>query len=112
MPGNQAIDPVGSPSASAPSAVGSQPSSEPSGSVIVSGAPEYRTATRNAVPSASSSGGRTVSSCPARWKRAARPPTVTRVTVSPLRSRSNAERSWVARAVSVAVPVRRCGPGS
>lgn len=40
LPGNQVIDPVGSPSPRAPSAVRSQPSSEVSGSVIVSGLPE------------------------------------------------------------------------
>ena len=40
LPGNQAIEPVGSPRARAPSAVLSQPSCEPSGSVIVSGRPE------------------------------------------------------------------------
>ncbi|CAM5732101.1 hypothetical protein SHIRM173S_09335 [Streptomyces hirsutus] len=40
LPGNHAIEPVGWPSATAPSAVRSQPSSEPSGSVTVTGAPE------------------------------------------------------------------------
>lgn len=40
LPGNHAMDPVGSPRASAPASVGSQPSSEPSGSVIVCGVPE------------------------------------------------------------------------
>lgn len=40
LPGNQAIDPVGSPRASAPSSVGSQPSSDSSGSVMVFGDPE------------------------------------------------------------------------
>ncbi len=40
LPGNQVIEPVGSPSASTPSVVRSQPSSEPSGSVTVSGVPE------------------------------------------------------------------------
>lgn len=40
LPGNQAIDPTGSPSATDPSAVLSQPSFDPSGSVRVSGEPE------------------------------------------------------------------------
>jgi hypothetical protein len=40
LPGNQAMEPVGWPSATAPSSVRSQPSCEPSGPVIVSGAPE------------------------------------------------------------------------
>jgi hypothetical protein len=40
LPGNQAMEPVGSPRARAPSAVLSQPSCESSGSVIVSGRPE------------------------------------------------------------------------
>lgn len=110
LPGNQAIEPVGSPSPTAPSAVGSQPSSESSGSVMVSGSPEYRTVTRNVSPSFSSSAGRTVSSCPARLNRASRPSTVTSSTSRPLRSRSKADRSRVARAVIVAVPVRCPAP--
>lgn len=40
LPGNQAIEPVGSPSATEPSAVLSQPSFDPSGSVMVFGEPE------------------------------------------------------------------------
>lgn len=40
LPGNQAMDPAGSPRATEPSAVRSQPSFDPSGSVIVSGEPE------------------------------------------------------------------------
>ncbi|GAA3301891.1 hypothetical protein GCM10020295_46210 [Streptomyces cinereospinus] len=40
LPGYQAMEPTGWPRASAPSSVGSQPSCEPSGSVIVAGVPE------------------------------------------------------------------------
>ncbi len=38
-PGNHAMEPTGSPSASAPSSVPNQPSCDPSGSVSVSGTP-------------------------------------------------------------------------
>ncbi len=40
LPGNQAMEPVGSPRATEPSAVRSQPSSSPSASVTVFGEPE------------------------------------------------------------------------
>lgn len=107
FPGNQAMDPVGSPSARAPSSVGSQPSAEPSGSVMVTGFPEYRTTVRNSEPFRSASAGRIVSSCPARSNVAFFPSTVTPATVRPLRSRLNALRSWVAFAVMSAVPDSR-----
>lgn len=40
LPGNHTMDPAGSPRASAPVSVGSQPSLDPSGSVRVCGVPE------------------------------------------------------------------------
>lgn len=112
LPGNQVIEPAGSPTATAPSPVRSQPSCEPSASVIDSGTPAYLTVVRNSAPSRISSRGRSVSSFPARLTAAGSPSTVAPATVRPARSRLKALRSWVARAVISAVPSSRPVPGS
>ena len=63
------------------------------------------------MPETMPSSGVTVSSWPRRAKVAARPSTSTAETVKPRRSRSNAERSCVAVAVTVTSPRRRFAAG-
>src|SRR3954451_19830434 len=48
--GYQPGEPCGSPTLTAPSSVGTQPSIEPSGSVTTTGVPRYSTRTENGLP--------------------------------------------------------------
>lgn len=107
LPGNQVIEPSGSPTATAPSRVVIQPSSEPSGSARGFGFPLYSTSVRKTSPFSRSSAGRTVSSLPVRLYRAPSPWTVTPSTFRPLKSRLKELSPCSARAVITAVP-RSC----
>src|SRR6476469_5480728 len=113
LTGYQLGEPCGSPTTKAPSAVGTHPSIEPSGSVTTWGTPAYAMETVNVRPTRRPLLGVMTSSwSPARSYAAGEPFTCTLEMVKPRRSRSHRERFCVAVAVMTAVPVSCFEAGS
>jgi hypothetical protein len=113
--GNQVEEALGSSPMNAPSSVCTKPYGEPNTigePTIVCGTPPYATETANREFLRWPCRGVMISSWPSRRKPAGCPSTVTLCTVSCCRSRSNRDRSWVARAVIVTTPSSRPDAGS
>ena len=103
LTGIHAGAPCGSPGTNTPSSVGTQPSIEPSGSVMTGGVPSYDTVTVKVCPALSFGLGVTTSSWPSRVKSAGCLPTFNDVIFGPWKSRLNLSMSWVASAVMTVV---------
>jgi hypothetical protein len=112
LTGNQVLADSGWPSAIAPSSVCRKPPSPKSGLWIDPGLPEYPISTVNSASLTIPSAGVTTSSASSRLSSASAPLTFTESTERPTRSRLNLDRSSVAAAVIVAVPVSSSVPGS
>ena len=112
LTGNQVDATCGSPTTTEPSSVLNQPFEPSTGSSIVVGIPSYRIRVTNQSPFGRPFFGVTINSWPFRRHFASWPSTLTERTVSPEKSRSNRDRSCVARDVIVATPLSWSVAGS